>query len=232
MLRNIATPAFTIDLFIALVMISGMVCCSYLLTDPHFYITKFMLTSYSDVSFNEYYRFITANFAHFNMQHLLENALAFLIIYFLPKGTFAGLWPVKLIICILLGLITTLSLFYLTDVCSKSMGYAGMSGLLHGLLIYNCLYIYKERKQFIALLIIIGVIIKIFIDMYFPELTFHKLSQDLYGNAFKLQHFIQSMNPRDFRVSYESHIAGSIGGAVLFIITCFSQKFIFRKNYK
>jgi membrane associated rhomboid family serine protease len=232
MFRDSDLALIIIDIILVLLVIAGMFYCSYFGTIPPFNISKFSLSYLADLAPSQYYRFITANFAHFNWQHLIENAIGFVIIWFIPRGTNAGNWPIKILAFVFIGLFTTITLFYLTDVANRSVGYAGLSGLLHGLLVFNCLYIIKDNKSSIPYLILIGICIKIFIDIYYPNLTFHKLSQDLYDNAQKLQNFIQDMNPRQFRVSYESHIAGSVGGIILFIIINIYQKLFTPKLIK
>ncbi len=163
-------------------------------------------------SLDSWYTLLTANFYHYTPHHLTENIAGLVVIWYLfYYGEYAG-WPTKIFALVGSCLTTTLGILLFT----ADSRYAGLSGALHGMIVCACLIRILVYKQYAWSLVILFIAGKIALDCFYPQFSFHNLSQSLYGNTMKLDHFVDDMyhDVRGFQVSWESHLFGSIGGVL------------------
>ncbi|MGN1393612.1 MAG: hypothetical protein ACI4V7_06225 [Succinivibrionaceae bacterium] len=157
-----------------------------------------------------YYEFFTGNLTHYNFTHFSQNAVAFIIIWLLFFAGFGENVLVKIFSFICSALATTLGVYFFTNV----EVYTGLSGALHGLaLTAGLLRLLTEgdRKGIIIVLLVVG---KVAFEYYYPTLSFHELSQQLYGDVLKIESFLGNKNAFSYNVCQEAHIAGCVGGVV------------------
>ena len=205
-----------INILLLLVFCSACIYISYFANYETFTINKWMLTSNALNYPSQYYRLATAHFAHFNLRHLIENLIALAAIWIIPRGTTAGSWIMKLIAFVMIGLAVSFGLIYCTNSLNSSIGYAGLSSILHGMLAFELIILYFENKSQLALIVFIGLILKITLEYFFPDLSFHELLTGLYGNTLNFGNHYNGTIP--FKSSIEGHILGVIAGIVLSIV--------------
>lgn len=201
---------------VLMLLIGAIVLYFSYFTDPH----QWMLFRVAIDNNQQLYSLITANFTHFNNHHLIENLIAFVLIWFLFFGENCASYYTKLFALAISALATGLGIYLLTKVSI----YSGLSGALHGMVICACLLRFLLDKDTKGLIVIIIVIAKIYIDYNYPEFGFNELSQKLYGDSMKLQHFLQSNKPGAFEVCAPSHLFGAVGGAITALLIIIKNK--------
>ncbi|MDO6579784.1 rhombosortase [Photobacterium sp. 2_MG-2023] len=136
----------------------------------------------------QWWRILTGNFTHTNWAHLGMNVSGLLIIsylfrFYLTAGRFG-------LLLASLSLIVGLSLFL-----TKLDGYAGLSGLLHGVFIWGACQDIRTQRAGGRLLLIAGIL---------------KISWDLYsGGSAETASMIKA------QIAVEAHLAGAVGGFLL-----------------
>jgi rhomboid family GlyGly-CTERM serine protease len=152
------------------------------------------------VSEGQLWRLITGNFVHFGWAHTAMNLLAFLLCTF----AFFSDYSTKIFLLLILtcSLFVGLCIFFLNP---EYTIYAGLSGVIHGLLIYGILASthYPKWIQLSALILIGGKLIHENMPGY---------------EATDLQNLIPAA------VAVESHVYGAIGGFVFFILHRLHQR--------
>ncbi|CAM3893181.1 MULTISPECIES: rhombosortase [Pseudoalteromonas] len=144
----------------------------------------------------EIWRILSGQFTHSNWYHLMLNLLGILFIWLLHAEytTLRKYWLNVLFLGLFTGLM--ILLFSLNIVV-----YTGLSGLLHGLIVWGALEDIK-RKLTTGYLLFIGVWAKVCWEQYAGAST----------DVAKLI---------DSRVAIEAHLFGAVGGVVLAVIYLF-----------
>lgn len=148
----------------------------------------FMIWDLNRIREGEIWRLFTSSFTHTNLNHLLLNlsAMWLFLLAFLKKE-----FPVGFILycSFTIGLI----LCFLADY--QNVTFAGLSGLLHGLMIIIALELKRTEKWLIISIVIIKVLIEYF-----------------YGASTTTSELINA------RVAFESHIIGVISAISYFVM--------------
>ncbi|MCG7539780.1 rhombosortase [Pseudoalteromonas sp. OF7H-1] len=144
----------------------------------------------------EIWRILSGQFTHSNWYHLMLNLLGILFIWLLHAEytTLRKYW----LNVLFLGLFTGLMILLFSP---NIVVYTGLSGLLHGLIVWGALEDIK-RKLTTGYLLFIGVWAKICWEQYAGAST----------DVAKLI---------DSRVAIEAHLFGAVGGVVLAVIYLF-----------
>lgn len=150
----------------------GTVCFVLILLGLQFFSERLQFDRQSILT-GELWRLITGHFVHGNIQHLLLNAVAALIIYF---GFFSKMRISELAICSLIfsaAISVTMLLGY-----PLIEWYNGLSGLLHGLVCYCCLRQVElgYRRYWVGLIL---VWVKVSIETFFPNWGVSVLAGDI-----------------------------------------------------
>lgn len=147
----------------------------------------------------EVWRVLTGQFTHSNWYHLLLNILGIVFIWLLHAEytTIKKYW----VNVGLLGAFTGLMIWLFAP---NIVVYTGLSGLLHGLIVWGALEDIK-RKLTTGYLLLIGVWAKVLWEQYA-------------GASADVAMLIDS------RVAIEAHLFGAIGGVLLAIIYSTKQK--------
>ncbi|RRS06808.1 rhombosortase [Pseudoalteromonas sp. J010] len=147
----------------------------------------------------EVWRVLTGQFTHSNWYHLLLNILGIVFIWLLHAEytTIKKYW----VNVGLLGAFTGLTIWFFAP---NIVVYTGLSGLLHGLIVWGALEDIK-RKLTTGYLLLIGVWAKVLWEQYA-------------GASADVAMLIDS------RVAIEAHLFGAIGGVLLAIIYSTKQK--------
>lgn len=200
-----------LNLVAAIAIIYAIVYCSYL-NSSYFY----MLKSNEIDDTQWIIEFFTANYAHFNIQHMAENVLAFIVIWFFFFLGYGNNIICKLFTLLVTSIATTIGVAFFTEIDT----YGGLSGALHGMVATAALLrilTEKDNKGFI----ILGLLaIKLAVEYYYPNMTFDELSQRLYGNTMAINDFLNNKSLRAYSVATEAHFFGVLGG-ILASIVCF-----------
>ncbi|MFW8589548.1 rhombosortase [Glaciecola sp. 2405UD65-10] len=144
----------------------------------------------------EYWRLITAHFAHTNSVHLILNLAGLFILYLLygeyTKPRFYA------VLFLLLALVVSCNVYLFNP---ELHFYVGLSGVLHGLFAWGVVQdITHKRKS--AYLLLAGLFIKIMHEQLFNDTAF-------------------VANLIDARVAIDAHLYGAIGGLSIGIILYF-----------
>ncbi|MCG9768461.1 rhombosortase, partial [Pseudoalteromonas piscicida] len=144
----------------------------------------------------EIWRILSGQFTHSNWYHLMLNLLGILFIWLLHAEytTLRKYW----LNVLFLGLFTGLMILLFSP---NIVVYTGLSGLLHGLIVWGALEDIK-RKLTTGYLLFIGVWAKVCWEQYAGAST----------DVAKLI---------DSRVAIEAHLFGAVGGVVLAVIYLF-----------
>ncbi|MEJ6473831.1 rhombosortase [Pseudoalteromonas piscicida] len=141
----------------------------------------------------EFWRILSGQFTHSNWYHLLLNLLGILFIWLLHAEYTA---PKKYWInVVFLGLFTGGMIFQFAP---NIVVYTGLSGLLHGLIVWGAIEDIK-RKLTTGYLLFVGV--------------WAKVVWEQYGGASE-----EVARLIDSRVAIEAHLYGAIGGIILALI--------------
>jgi len=161
------------------------------------------------------FEFLTANFAHFNWHHALENIIALVLIWYLFFNAEINTSLHKLTLLFIPMFGTTFGVYLFDNVNV----YGGMSGALHGLATGAALIRFIKGKEFIAFAVLIAIIVKVVIDFYFPALSFNNLTSSLYGSTMALD-----LGPKaNFSVCASSHLAGALSGCLIAALLLIGQ---------
>ncbi len=146
----------------------------------------------TSVQQGEVWRLFTAHFLHTNLTHLAMNLAALWIAFLLHKQYYAPKEYLSVFSITALGCLGMLSIF-----SPQIPHYVGLSGVLHGLLLY---YGVKEalNKLMLGWLLAVGVIAKVSYEQY-------------KGPSTELASAIQA------NVIIDGHLYGAISGAVAFM---------------
>lgn len=203
------TPYRLIDTFLLLILIGAIFFFSFFSYDLIGMSERlwFLNRALVDTATGFEYEFLTANFAHFDMHHALENVLALVLIWYLFFNSYidTALHKITLLFIPMLG--TTFGV-YLFDTVSV---YGGMSGALHGMASGAALIRFIENKEFKAFAVLVAIVVKVIIDYKLPALSFNNLSQSLYGENLALN---LNAVKATYSVSASSHLAGAITGCL------------------
>nr|WP_133408633.1 rhombosortase [Parashewanella tropica] len=143
-----------------------------------------------DISSGELWRIVTGNFLHSNHWHLLMNLGGLWVILFLHDMHYTrkDVWMLFAAWCVLEGL--GLYLFY-----PSTIGYVGLSGVLHGLFAYGAIMDIRAEMR-TGWLLLIGIIMKV-------------AHEQLYGASADVASMINAP------VATESHLIGMVSGFVV-----------------
>ncbi len=141
----------------------------------------------------EYWRVITAHFVHSNLWHAVMNYAALLVICSLFPSSILSIQLISSLV--LMSLIVSTGFYFLYPQLGT---YVGLSGVLHGLLVWLAFVNFKYEPRFCSFLIII-LIGKVLYENIHPASTID--TQQLIG----------------VRVSTESHWIGAISGGVSYM---------------
>lgn len=147
----------------------------------------------------EVYRLLSGNFAHSNWAHLAMNMGAVLVLWLLHSHFFTLLryW----LVVASLSVICALCLY----VFEPSIGiYVGLSGTLHGMVIYGALHDIKAGEK-TGYLLLLGTLIKVAYEQYA-------------GASADVAALIES------RVAIEAHLYGALAGLVIGVSSVFKSK--------
>lgn len=137
----------------------------------------------------QWWRLISGNFLHTNIWHLAMNLAGLWVIVLLFEQHYSA--KMLTILILTLGLLQGLALLMFFP---NTLGYVGLSGLLHGLFVYGAvLDISKGLKT--GYLLTLGVILKV-----------------LYEQTFGASHEITSLIGA--RVATEAHLIGVVSGFI------------------
>ncbi|NAW87547.1 rhombosortase [Photobacterium halotolerans] len=136
----------------------------------------------------QWWRILTGNFTHTNWAHLGMNVSGLLIISYLFRFdlTTGRFW----LLLASLSLIVGLSLLF-----TRLDGYSGLSGLLHGILIWGACQDIRAQRAGGRLLLIAGIL---------------KISWDLYSGG-----SAETASMINAQIAVEAHLAGAVGGLLL-----------------
>lgn len=145
------------------------------------------------------WRLFTGNLLHSNAAHLGMNLLALLAVWalhgeYLPARRFTWLWLVT-------GLFCTVCMYFFAP---ERSSYVGLSGIIHGLLIYGSITDIRH-KIWLGWLLLVGVILKI-------------VHEQLVGPSAATAELISTA------VATESHLYGAIGGALCGVLKVITQR--------
>ena len=140
------------------------------------------------------WRWLTAHFTHFNLQHLLLNLSGLAIIYYINEKLFCS-WR-GLFCAITLCLWTSACVWFLSPEISR---YAGLSGILHGLAVIAIAITPHYSKS-----------IKVIMLLFWAGKTLREHTP-LYDSSF-MGNFLQT------GVAVDAHLYGFIGGIFLLLI--------------
>lgn len=149
----------------------------------------------------EYWRLITGHFLHSNVNHLLLNGAAIILLWAL-HGQF---YTIKsyLLLFLFCALFTSLALYQFDPNLNR---YVGLSGILHGVFVYGaCLDIYHREKT--GYLLLVGVIIKV-------------IHEQMFGASADLAQLIAA------NVAINAHLWGAIAGLIVFFILLLYSRLI------
>jgi rhomboid family GlyGly-CTERM serine protease len=168
------------------VIIALLAILAYLLNDE---IDSLFVYQYQLISQGELWRIFTGHFLHTNGIHLLLN-LAALILLWALHGHFYNLKNYSLLF-ITSALICSAGLFYFSPEIHQ---YVGLSGVLHGILVFGAILDirYKDKTGY---LLFIGVWLKIVHEQY-------------YGASKQVSTLI------DANVAIDAHLWGAVGGLI------------------
>lgn len=162
---------------------------------------SFNLLAYdrSAVSELQLWRLFSGNLLHSNTAHLGMNLLALLAVWalfgeYMPAQRYTGL-------LVLIGLFCTICIYYFAP---ERGSYVGLSGIIHGLLIYGSI-IDIRHKIWLGWLLFAGVILKI-------------VHEQLVGPSAATAELINTA------VATESHLYGAIGGALCGVAVLITQQ--------
>jgi len=151
------------------------------------------------ISQGEFWRLFTGHFFHTNLNHLLLNLAAVVLLWFLHGEFYQKLTSILFLISICL--LTALGIyFFALDI----HWYVGLSGILHGLFIWGAIKDI-ESKRITGYLLLIGVVMKL-------------IYEQLYGADPSVSSLI------DANVAIDAHLWGAISGAVISIVLLFIDK--------
>lgn len=148
---------------------------------------------------HEIWRLVTGHLIHVSWSHLALNLVALLLLWFLFEGAFhATSWVALTCICMVtinIGLIG-----FSPDVT----WYAGLSGILHGLVVAGAI-VNWQRFGHLSAALLLGILVKLLIEQYA-------------GVSSGLEQFIGA------RVIVDSHLYGALGGF------CFGSAAVWRRQ--
>lgn len=130
---------------------------SFYILDTSIY--KYLAYNLYSIEKLQLWRLFTANFLHTNFYHFILNTFAFTFIFFLFKNNFSFKFYIFLFI-FLCFTISTCIYFFSKDI----INYVGLSGVLHGLLIYG---LYLEKKSKVNYLMIFIIWFKVIYEQIF-----------------------------------------------------------------
>nr|WP_279386895.1 rhombosortase [Parashewanella curva] len=150
-----------------------------------------------EISHGELWRIVTGNLLHSNHWHLLMNLGGLWVILSLHDMHYTrkGVWALFAALCVLEGL--GLYLFY-----PSTIGYVGLSGVLHGLFAFGAIMDIQAKMR-TGWLLFIGVILKV-------------AHEQIYGASSDVAAMINAP------VATESHLIGMISGFA--IAACYLAK--------
>ncbi|KZN54727.1 hypothetical protein N474_17610 [Pseudoalteromonas luteoviolacea CPMOR-2] len=156
------------------------------------------------VSEGEFWRILSSQYIHTNWTHLGLNLIGILFIWILhAEHTSTSRYFTHII---LLGIWTGVGIWLF---CPDIKVYTGLSGLLHGIIVWGALKDIQTKEP-TGVLLFLGIAGKLAWEQYA-------------GPSAEVGNLINS------RVAIESHLIGAIGGVVL-AIPLFKEKFGLAKN--
>ncbi len=167
------------------VSIIALACLLVMVFDPES--TNLLRYQVNEVNQGEVWRLITANLTHSNWNHFYLNILGLLLMDYLFQPLITQKQRIKLLIFCIFTNVILLHLF------ANMFWYVGLSGALHGF-IFGLAILSWSKAKWSNSLIIVGVIIKLFIE----------LNWEINSGTAELI---------DANVAEESHLAGTICGA-------------------
>lgn len=140
---------------------------------------------------DDYFRLLSGNFFHSNISHLLLNTGGLLLIWLFHAEHYS--WRSYFSVLLLCCIGSSLAAFSLTE----SGSIIGLSGALHGMLIYGAIrdIIEKAYRQ-VGLIMLVAIVAKVIAE---NTIGLGSLSADLIG----------------MRVAVEAHFFGSLSGIIL-----------------
>ncbi len=183
----------------------------------------FMHRALIDTGMGFEYEFITANFAHYDWQHAIENIIALILIwvFFFNDGMNSFTHKIPLLFASMIG--TTFGV-YLFD---KVGTYGGLSGALHGVAAGAAFLRLMTQKDFKGLVVLVIIGIKIAIDTYYPDMGVDAIVKDFFESRVHPNSYVPI--EKNYNVSYISHTAGTISGLIMGFILYIS--FLLKKKH-
>lgn len=114
------------------------------------YVEEYLIYDVNAVNNFQFWRFFSANFLHTNLYHMLLNLSAFILIYYLYENNFS--FELYIFLFISLCFSITISIYFFSK---EIIYYVGLSGVLHGLLIYS-LYLERTKVSYFMIILVYG----------------------------------------------------------------------------
>ncbi len=197
-----------LDLTLLAIVVAACIFCSQIYPDPRQ--LEWTRYAWSDLYF--WVSFLTGNFTHFTMQHLGENIAGLLLIWLLFYSQSVDDWFDKTLSLLVSALAVTIGIYFFAP---HILVYAGLSGALHGMFAYAALLRWIKDGSFLGFLFLAGLAAKLYVDFFYPDLTFTEITKNLYGEYAHLTFLIDPDKDFQYKVCGEAHLYGSIAGAVL-----------------
>lgn len=199
-----------LSIILFLLAAGACIYCSVIYAHP----ADLMWTRY-DHDLLHYLSFLTANFTHFDNVHLTENLIGLAIIWFLFYSPNVNTYPDKVASLLVSAIAVTCGIAFVNHTIGT---YSGLSGALHGMFAYAAILRYFKDGDVKGIILIIGLIIKLYVDFNWPELTFNELAQKVYGETITIEKQINPDADFSYKTCGEAHLYGAIAGSVLALI--------------
>jgi rhomboid family GlyGly-CTERM serine protease len=142
------------------------------------------------------WRIFTGHFVHLGWQHLLVNLAGLVLTYFLFSNYLQGRLGLFVFIAITFGVSTGLIIF-----SPEVVWYVGLSGVLHGILIYSTLIAAFEFRRESK---------KLFLYIFLAIILLVKISYELLIEPLPTSAVLNS-----FKIISEAHLYGVVSGVIL-----------------
>lgn len=182
-------------------LLVALICAALFLLEPFSH--QWFVYDRTLIEQFEIWRFLSANFLHTNLNHLLLNVAGIALLWGLHGQYYNGFGYLSLIV--FCSLVCTLLLFFFVN---NLQWYVGLSGTLHGLFVFGA-YLDIRHKMASGWLLLIGVWIKIGYEQW-------------QGPSDQIANLI------DAQVAVDAHFFGAIAGLVIVIISILTKRPVYK----